>query len=85
MKEGIHPNSYPVIYVDGDHEWHGISTSRPNEKRTVDGVEYGVVRVEISSFSHPFYTGQKKLVDTAGRIEKFMRKYQSQLDNIKKK
>jgi large subunit ribosomal protein L31 len=44
----------------------------------VDGVEYGVISVEISAYSHPFYTGQKKLVDTAGRVEKFMRRYGNQ-------
>lgn len=85
MKPGIHPTTYPVVYIDGEHEWIGVSTMKPNETRTIDGAEYGVVKVEISGFSHPFYTGQKKLVDSAGRIEKFMRKYQTQLDNIKSK
>jgi large subunit ribosomal protein L31 len=85
MKNGIHPTNYPVVYIDGDHEWIGTSTMKPNETRTIDGAAYGVIKVEISAFSHPFYTGQKKLVDSAGRVEKFMRKYQNQLDNIKKK
>ncbi|GEM_PF-295368 len=75
MKEGIHPNSHPVIFVDGEHEWYGVSTITTNETREVEGVKYYVVPVEISAFSHPFYTGQKKLVDTAGRIERFRRKY----------
>lgn len=78
MKTGIHPTNYPVIYVDGEHEWVGTSTQKPNQTRTVDGLEYGVVNVEISAFSHPFYTGQKRLVDTAGRVEKFMRRYGNQ-------
>ncbi|CAN5542901.1 type B 50S ribosomal protein L31 [soil metagenome] len=78
MKTGIHPTNYPVIYVDGDHEWVGTSTLKPNQSRTVDGMEYGVINVEISAFSHPFYTGQKRLVDTAGRVEKFMRRYGNQ-------
>jgi large subunit ribosomal protein L31 len=78
MKQEIHPNNYPVIFVDGEHEWTGISTMKPTQTRVVDGVEYGVVNVEISAFSHPFYTGQKKLVDTAGRVEKFMRRYGNQ-------
>lgn len=78
MKENIHPKVYPVLFVDGEHEWTGISTSKPNATRTVDGVEYGVVNLEISGYSHPFYTGQKKLVDTAGRVEKFMRRYANQ-------
>ena len=75
MKEGSHPNNYPVLFVDGEHQWMGISTVKPNNTRVVDGVEIGVINVEISAFSHPFYTGQKKLVDTAGRVEKFMRRY----------
>jgi large subunit ribosomal protein L31 len=85
MKSGIHPANYPVIYVDGDHEWFGTSTMKTNETRSVDGVEYGVIKVDISAFSHPFYTGQKRLVDTAGRVEKFMRRYGTQMDNLKKK
>ena len=75
MKTGTHPVNYPVIFVDGDHEWSGISTLKANETRVVDGVEHGVIRLEISAFSHPFYTGQKKIVDSAGRVEKFMRRY----------
>ena len=79
MKTGIHPTAYPVLFVDGEHEWTGISTSKSNTTRVVDGVEYSVINVEISAFSHPFYTGQKKLVDTAGRVEKFMRRYGNQV------
>ena len=75
MKASIHPELHPVIYVDGDHEWKGVSTAKSNQTREVDGVTYYVVNCEISAFTHPFYTGQKKLVDTAGRVEKFMRKY----------
>ncbi|MBL8088422.1 MAG: 50S ribosomal protein L31 [Chthonomonas sp.] len=75
MKQGIHPNNYPVIFVDGDHEWTGISSMKTNETRVVDGVEHYVIKLEISAFSHPFYTGQKKIIDSAGRVEKFMRRY----------
>lgn len=78
MKADTHPASYPVLFVDGEHEWTGISTMRTNETRTVNGVEHYVVNVEISAFSHPFYTGQKKIVDSAGRVEKFMRRYGNQ-------
>ena len=85
MKEGIHPKTYPVVYVDGDHQWTGISTSKTNATKTIDGVEHFVVNVEISAFSHPFYTGQKRLVDTAGRVEKFMRRYGTQVNNQNKK
>jgi large subunit ribosomal protein L31 len=85
MKQGIHPQSYPVIFVDGDHEWTGVSTMKPTSTKMVDGVEYGIVNLEISAYSHPFYTGQKKLVDTAGRVEKFMRRYGQQMANQGKK
>ena len=78
MKQGIHPTNYPVVFVDGEHEWLGISTTKPATTKVIDGAEYGVVTVEISAFSHPFYTGQKRLVDTAGRVEKFMRRYGNQ-------
>jgi large subunit ribosomal protein L31 len=85
MKEAIHPRVYPVLYVDGEHEWTGVSTTRTNQTRVVDGIEYSVVNVEISAFTHPFYTGQKRLVDTAGRVEKFMRRYGAQHANQGKK
>lgn len=78
MKEGIHPVNYPILFVDGEHEWTGISTSKSNNTRIVDGVEHYVVNLEISAFTHPFYTGQKKIVDSAGRVEKFMRRYAGQ-------
>jgi len=85
MKPGIHPQSYPVLYVDGDHEWIGISTTKTNQTRSIDGVDHYVVNLDISAFSHPYYTGQKKLVDTAGRVEKFMRRYGQQLAAQQKK
>jgi len=75
MKADTHPPTYPVVYVDGEHEWTGVSTMKTNDTKTIDGIDHYIVNVEISAFSHPFYTGQKKLVDTAGRVEKFMRRY----------
>ncbi|MER3496683.1 MAG: 50S ribosomal protein L31, partial [Armatimonadota bacterium] len=66
MKAEIHPPVHPVLYVDGEHEWAGLSTTKSANTRTIDGVEHYIVRVEISAFTHPFYTGQKRLVDTAG-------------------
>jgi large subunit ribosomal protein L31 len=84
MKEGIHPKVYPVLFVDGDHEWTGMSSAKTNQTRVIDGLEHYVVNVDISAFSHPFYTGQKKLVDTAGRVEKFMRRYGNQMAGNKK-
>lgn len=85
MKEGIHPKVHPVLFVDGEHEWTGVSTATGTQKRSIDGVEYSVINLEISAYSHPFYTGQKKLVDTAGRVEKFMRRYGQQMANQGKK
>jgi len=81
VKTGIHPKSYPVLFVDGDHQWAGVSTTKTNQTREIDGVTYYVVNLDISAFSHPFYTGTKKLVDTAGRVEKFMRRYGNQMAN----
>ncbi|MBX3118925.1 MAG: 50S ribosomal protein L31 [Fimbriimonadaceae bacterium] len=81
MKAGIHPTVYPVVFVDGDHEWTGISTQQTNNTKVIDGIEHYVVNVDISAFSHPFYTGQKRIVDTAGRYEKFMRRYGNQMQN----
>lgn len=81
MKEGIHPTLYPILFVDGEHEWTGVSTMKSNNIKSVNGVEHYVVNLEISAYSHPFYTGQKKLVDTAGRVEKFMRRYGQQSGN----
>ncbi len=78
MKTDTHPVNHPVIFVDGDHEWSGISTMKSNETRVIDGIEHYVIKVEISAFTHPFYTGQKRIVDTAGRVEKFMRRYGNQ-------
>jgi large subunit ribosomal protein L31 len=85
MKDATHPKVYPVLFVDGEHEWTGISTTKTNQTKSVDGVEHYIVNLEISAYSHPFYTGQKKLVDTAGRVEKFMRRYGNQLANQTKK
>ena len=75
MKTGIHPINYPAVFVDGEHEWVGLTTQASGESKVLDGIEHQVVRVEISAFTHPFFTGQKRIVDTAGRVEKFMRRY----------
>ena len=75
MKSDIHHKTYPVLFVDGEHEWTGVSTMKSTQTKEVNGVTYYVMPVDISAFSHPFYTGQKKLVDTAGRVERFNRKY----------
>lgn len=78
MKKDLHPSNYrPVAFKDMSNGDVFISRSTINTKETieVDGVEYPVVKLEISSSSHPFYTGKSKLVDTAGRVDKFMNRY----------
>ncbi len=78
MKKDIHPDNYrPVLFVDNsnDAEFVISSTVKTNEKaKAKDGTEYPVYRLEISSASHPFYTGNEKILDTAGRVEKFKAK-----------
>lgn len=76
MKDGIHPDYHPVVFVDGDNEFITRSTLTSNETREINGVNHYVVTVEVSSASHPFFTGKQRLVDTEGRIERFNRRYQ---------
>jgi large subunit ribosomal protein L31 len=78
MKKGIHPENYrPVVFKDMSNEEIFISRSTVNARETIeiDGVTYPLVKLEITSSSHPFYTGKQKLVDTAGRVDKFMSRY----------
>ncbi len=78
MKKGIHPENYrPVVFKDMSNEDIFITRSTIATKETieVDGVTYPLVKVEISNTSHPFFTGKAKLVDTAGRVDKFMSRY----------
>ena len=80
MKKGIHPETYRLVaFKDMSNEDVFITRSCANtkEKITIDGVEYPLVKVEISSTSHPFYTGKVKIVDTAGRVDKFYQRYKS--------
>lgn len=78
MKQGIHPENYrPVVFKDmsnGDM-FLSQSTCKSNETIEFEGQEYPLVKLEISSTSHPFYTGKAKLVDTAGRVDKFLSRY----------
>jgi len=77
MKKEIHPDSYrKVIFVDNTsgEEFLLDSTVETQEKGTYEGKEYPLYRVEISSASHPFYTGVKTTIDTAGRVEKFKKR-----------
>jgi large subunit ribosomal protein L31 len=78
MKKGIHPDNYrPVLFKDmsnGD-VFLSQSTAKSNDTEVYEGVEYPLIKLEISSSSHPFYTGKAKLVDTAGRVDKFFNRY----------
>ncbi|MEE4196302.1 MAG: type B 50S ribosomal protein L31 [Bacteroidales bacterium] len=79
MRKGIHPDNYRlVVFKDMSNGETFITRSTAPSKETIkmdDGVEYPLIKVEISNTSHPFYTGKMKLVDTAGRVDKYMNKY----------
>jgi len=78
MKKGIHPEYRDVVFHDTSSDIKFLTRSTQSPKETIkweDGKEYPVIKVEISSASHPFFTGKKLFVDTAGRVEKFQKKY----------
>jgi large subunit ribosomal protein L31 len=77
VKEGIHPDYHPVLFVDAatGQEWMSRSTLTSKETREVDGVEVPVVRMDISSVSHPFWTGTARELDADGKIDRFRRRY----------
>lgn len=83
MKKGIHPEKYRLVaFKDMSNENVFITKSAANTKETieVDGVEYPLYKLEISNTSHPFYTGKMKLVDSAGRVDKFRNRYQKHFE-----
>jgi large subunit ribosomal protein L31 len=77
MKDGIHPNYREVLFHDlsCDFKFVTRSTINTRDKMEFEGKEYPLVKVEVSSESHPFYTGKHKIVDTAGRVDKFRKKF----------
>lgn len=79
MKKGIHPENYRfVVFKDMSNEHMFLTKSTASSQETItweDGNEYPLIKVEISNTSHPFYTGKSVFVDTAGRIEKFKKRY----------
>jgi len=78
MQKGIHPEDYRLVaFKDMSNEEVFITKSTANTKETidVDGTDYPLIKLEISRTSHPFYTGNSKLIDTAGRIDKFKNRY----------
>lgn len=78
MKPSIHPDYRPVVFRDASADFSFLTRSTATSERTItwtDGQEYPVIDVEVSSASHPFYTGQSKVLDTAGLVERFRRRY----------
>ena len=78
MKKGIHPEYKEVVFMDTSSDYKFLTKSTMSSKETIkweDGKEYPLIKVEVSSASHPFYTGKKIFLDTAGRVEKFNRRY----------
>ena len=77
MKAEIHPKTHPVCFrdVSTGKNFLTISTMKSDKTETIDGVEYFVVVRDITSDSHPVYTGEKRFVDTAGRVEKFQTRF----------
>lgn len=78
MKKGIHPEYRWVVFKDMSADFAFLTRSCAKTKETIiweDGKEYPLVKLEISSASHPFYTGKQKFVDTAGRVDKFFARY----------
>ena len=79
MKKDIHPDYREVVFHDTSSDYKFLTRSTLKTKETIkweDGKEYPLIKVEVSSASHPFFTGKKMFVDTAGRVEKFKNKYQ---------
>ena len=78
MKAGIHPEYRDVVFQDVTSEFKILTRSTLSSKETVkweDGNEYPLIKVDISSATHPFYTGKNKLMDTSGRVDKFRKRY----------
>jgi len=88
MKEGIHPSNYRmVVFQDMSNGTSFITRSTASSRDTIkweDGNEYPLIKLEISNTSHPFYTGKMKLVDTAGRVDKYMSRYKNHIDKKSK-
>jgi large subunit ribosomal protein L31 len=85
MRKDIHPKDYRfVVFKDMSNEYSFITKSTAKSRETIvweDGKEYPLIKLEISHTSHPFFTGKMKLVDTAGRVDKFKNRYQKHYDN----
>ena len=87
MKKGIHPENYRLVaFKDMSNGVTTLTNSTAATKETIeiDGVEHPLVKMEISNSPHPFYTGKIKLIDTSGRVDKFMNRYKDHMANRKR-
>ena len=78
MKKGIHPENYRLVAfkdISNGHVFITRSTAQTKETIEIDGVEYPLVKLEISNTSHGFFTGKRKLIDTTGRVDKFYKRF----------
>jgi large subunit ribosomal protein L31 len=77
MKAGIHPDYREVVFQDMSNDFKFITRSTIQTRETIDfeGKQYPLIKIEVSAESHPFYTGKHKIVDTAGRVDKFRKKF----------
>ena len=83
MKQGIHPDYREVVFKDEDADFAFLTRSTIKTKETIeweDGKEYPLVKLDISSASHPFFTGKQKLVDSTGRVERFEKRYKKSVN-----
>ena len=79
MKADIHPKYRPVVFQDVTSDFSFLTRSTLASKETVkweDGQDYPLIKIEVSSHSHPFYTGKQKMMDTSGRVDRFRKRYQ---------
>ena len=86
MKKDIHPKNYRLVaFKDMSNDYTFVTRSTANSRETIeiDGTQYPLIKLEISNTSHPFYTGKMKLVDTAGRVDKFMNRYKDHYNKKK--
>ena len=84
MKQGIHPEYRPVVFRDNSADFAILSRSTIETSRTItweDGNEYPLVELDISSASHPFYTGKQRIVDTGGRVQRFENRRRARQSN----
>lgn len=87
MKKDIHPKIYPAIFVDlsTGAEFLSYTTRKTQETKKIGDTEYNIVKVEITSDSHPFFTGKQKIIDTAGRVDKFRERVKKMQEMKEKK